>query len=73
MTLPPGFLAPWGRGQGERAASAAENRAQDLQRFAYIKSWVGEVLLWECWLRHEVPMNMPEEERISASVNCGWE
>lgn len=45
---------------------------QDRQRFVYIKPAVGEVLLWESWLRHEVPMNMAEEERISVSFNYGW-
>jgi uncharacterized protein (TIGR02466 family) len=45
---------------------------QDLQRFVYITPAVGEVLLWESWLRHEVPMNMAEEERISVSFNYGW-
>ena len=46
---------------------------QDRQRFIYVKPEVGEVLLWESWLRHEVPMNMAEEERISVSFNYGWE
>jgi len=46
---------------------------QELQRFVYVKPEVGEVLLWESWLRHEVPMNMAEEERISVSFNYGWE
>ena len=32
----------------------------------------GTVLLWESWLRHEVPMNMAEEERISVSFNYEW-
>ena len=45
---------------------------QELQRFVYVKPAVGEVLLWESWLRHEVPMNMSEEERISVSFNYGW-
>lgn len=45
---------------------------QELQRFVYVKPSVGEVLLWESWLRHEVPMNMAEEERISVSFNYGW-
>jgi uncharacterized protein (TIGR02466 family) len=30
---------------------------------------VGDVLLWESWLRHEVPMNMVDEDRISVSFN----
>ena len=46
--------------------------AQDLQRFVYVKPAVGEVLLWESWLRHEVPMNMAEDDRISVSFNYGW-
>jgi uncharacterized protein (TIGR02466 family) len=45
---------------------------QDRQRFVYISPAVGEVLLWESWLRHEVPMNMAEEDRISVSFNYGW-
>jgi len=43
-----------------------------LQSFVYVTPAVGEVLLWESWLRHEVPMNMAEEERISVSFNYGW-
>ena len=45
---------------------------QDLQSFVYVKPVVGEVLLWESWLRHEVPMNQAEEERISVSFNYEW-
>ena len=45
---------------------------EELQPFVYIKPEVGEVLLWESWLRHEVPMNMSEEERISVSFNYKW-
>ncbi|UWQ17324.1 TIGR02466 family protein [Jannaschia sp. M317] len=33
---------------------------------------VGDVLLWESWLRHEVPMNQAEEERVSVSFNYKW-
>ena len=43
-----------------------------LQRFVYVRPEVGEVLLWESWLRHEVPMNMTENDRISVSFNYGW-
>ena len=50
-----------------------KDAAQKLQRFVYIKPVVGDVLLWESWLRHEVPMNMAEEDRISVSFNYGWE
>jgi uncharacterized protein (TIGR02466 family) len=30
------------------------------------------VLLWESWLRHEVPLNEADEERISVSFNYAW-
>ncbi len=45
---------------------------QELQSFVYVTPQVGEVLLWESWLRHEVPMNIAEEERISVSFNYEW-
>ena len=45
---------------------------EELQTFVYAKPKVGDVLLWESWLRHEVPMNMAEDERISVSFNYAW-
>lgn len=45
---------------------------RDLQPFVYVTPKVGDVLLWESWLRHEVPMNFAEAERISVSFNYGW-
>lgn len=45
---------------------------EPLRRFVYVTPAVGEVLMWESWLRHEVPMNMAEDERISVSFNYGW-
>jgi uncharacterized protein (TIGR02466 family) len=44
----------------------------ELRTFHYVKPSVGDVLLWESYLRHEVPMNLAEEERISVSFNYGW-
>ena len=53
-----------------RIKDADEARKQ----FVYVAPKVGEVLLWESWLRQEVPMNMSEEdERISVSFNYKWE
>jgi len=46
---------------------------REMQNFIYMKPDVGDVLLWESWLRHEVPMNMAEDERISVSFNYKWE
>ena len=51
-----------------RAADASE----DLRAFVYVAPKVGDVLLWESWLRHEVPMNFSEEDRISVSFNYAW-
>ena len=55
---------------------AAPVRLKDVRRelktFVYEKPKVGDVLLWESWLRHEVPMNMAEEERVSVSFNYSW-
>ena len=45
---------------------------QDMRGFVYVKPQVGDVLLWESWLRHEVPMNLSEEDRISVSFNYAW-
>jgi len=45
---------------------------EGLQQFVYVKPQVGDVLLWESWLRHEVPMNMAEDDRISVSFNYSW-
>ena len=49
-----------------------KDAAQKLQSFVYMTPEVGDVLMWESWLRHEVPMNMAEEERVSVSFNYGW-
>lgn len=44
----------------------------EMRAFMYVAPKVGDVLLWESWLRHEVPMNMAEDERISVSFNYSW-
>lgn len=46
---------------------------KEMRNFVYVEPKVGDVLLWESWLRHEVPMNMSEADRISISFNYGWE
>ncbi|WP_269714062.1 TIGR02466 family protein [Caulobacter sp. NIBR2454] len=45
---------------------------QDRQPFVYIAPRAGTVLMWESWLRHEVPANAAKAERISVSFNYGW-
>jgi uncharacterized protein (TIGR02466 family) len=46
---------------------------EEMKQFVYIKPVVGDVLMWESWLRHEVPMNMSEDDRISVSFNYRWD
>ena len=55
---------------------AAPPRLRDardgLKPFIHVVPQVGDVILWESWLRHEVPINMSEEDRISVSFNYRW-
>lgn len=55
---------------------AAPSRIKDakeyLKPFIYVNPSIGDVLLWESWLRHEVPANNSSEERISISFNYSW-
>ena len=46
---------------------------EELRTFVKVAPAVGDVLLWESWLRHEVPMNMAEEDRVSVSFNYRWD
>ena len=52
---------------------AAPNRTADApeaaRRFVEIAPAPGTVLLWESWLRHEVPAGTAKSERISISFN----
>ena len=55
------------------AAPARKKDAREgLRQFIYLAPQVGDVLLWESWLRHEVPLNTAEDERISVSFNYSW-
>ena len=55
---------------------AAPSRIKDakeyLKPFIYVNPSEGDILLWESWLRHEVPANNSSEERISISFNYSW-
>ena len=76
VTMPKGASAIKFEDPRSAMMMAAPMRKSDarpeLRGFAYVTPEVGEVLLWESWLRHEVPLNMSEEERISISFNYGW-
>src|SRR3954468_19735275 len=44
---------------------------EEAQPFVYLQPQPGTVLMWESWLRHEVPANRAKAERISISFNYG--
>jgi uncharacterized protein (TIGR02466 family) len=45
---------------------------RDQQPFIYESPAAGTILMWESWLRHEVPMNAGKDARISISFNFRW-
>ena len=52
------------------AAPARKARAaRDNQTFVYLEPKAGTLLMWESWLRHEVPHNRARGQRISISFN----
>lgn len=54
------------------APTRKKNARADNKSFVYVAPQDRTVLLWESWLRHEVPLNEAEEDRISISFNYGW-
>ncbi|MEZ5843520.1 MAG: TIGR02466 family protein [Hyphomicrobiaceae bacterium] len=48
-----------------KAKASAHNRS-----FVYVEPSPGSVILWESWLRHEVTVNMADEDRVSVSFNA---
>ncbi|MDC7684264.1 TIGR02466 family protein [Asticcacaulis sp. BYS171W] len=48
------------------------NARRDHQAFVYEAPQPGTLLMWESWLRHEVPINLSEDVRISISFNYSW-
>jgi uncharacterized protein (TIGR02466 family) len=55
---------------------AAPTRLSDApeseRTFVYVQPAAGTVLMWESWLRHEVPPNAARTPRISVSFNYAW-
>jgi uncharacterized protein (TIGR02466 family) len=47
--------------------------ARELQTFVSYAPKAGQVLLWESWLRHEVPASQAKTERLSVSFNYALE
>jgi uncharacterized protein (TIGR02466 family) len=55
------------------AAPPRRADAPEPQRpFVYVQPGAGTLLLWESWLRHEVPANAAKSPRISVSFNYAW-
>jgi len=55
------------------AAPPREADAPETARsFVYLQPQPGTVLMWESWLRHEVPANAAKTDRMSVSFNYGW-
>lgn len=51
----------------KKPKAARENR-----QFVSIEPQPGTLLLWESWLRHDVPINRASDDRISVSFNYNW-
>jgi uncharacterized protein (TIGR02466 family) len=45
---------------------------RELQPFHTLSARAGDVVLFESWLRHEVPASEASEERVSISFNYAW-
>ena len=46
--------------------------AESARSFIYLQPQAGSLIMWESWLRHEVPPNAAKRARISLSFNYGW-
>ncbi len=51
------------------APSPREDADEAHRRFVYVAPKAGDLLLWESWLRHEVPPNRAASSRVSISFN----
>jgi uncharacterized protein (TIGR02466 family) len=48
------------------------NACSDRQRWVVLPAQAGSLVLFESWLRHEVPPNPSGSPRISVSFNYNW-
>jgi uncharacterized protein (TIGR02466 family) len=55
-------------------AAPARKSAKKLEQQAHIlyPAKAAQVILFESWLRHEVPASLIDEERVSISFNYHW-
>ena len=59
----------------ERFMAAPPRRADcrpENRHWVVLPVRAGDVVLFESWLRHEVPANLRATERVSVSFNYGW-
>ena len=54
------------------APTRAEGAPEAERTFVTIEPKAGDVLMWESFVRHEVPMNGGKRARVSVSFNYGW-
>jgi uncharacterized protein (TIGR02466 family) len=76
VTIPPGAAGLKLEDPRLAMMMAAPPRRADapdeLKSFVTLTPGAGTVLMWESWLRHEVPANGGKTNRISASFNYAW-
>lgn len=51
------------------APAPREEADEEHRRFIYLAPKAGDLLMWESWLRHEVPVNRARTSRVSVSFN----
>lgn len=54
------------------APSVLAKAKTENKRFISVIPEEGDLILFESWIRHEVPRNLTEEPRVSISFNYGW-
>jgi uncharacterized protein (TIGR02466 family) len=54
------------------APSKRADAPESERTFVYVTPKTGDVLMWESFIRHEVPMNTAKKSRVSVSFNYGW-
>ncbi len=54
------------------APPRAENAPESERSFIYVTPNAGETLIWESFVRHEVPVNTAKKARVSVSFNYSW-
>lgn len=52
--------------------SVSLNAKKANRRFFSLQPKAGDLVLFESWLKHEVPLNRSKKPRISVSFNYGW-